>query len=126
MSQNPWVNVGKALKQKDFKQAVAAVTTPEARGFFKEKAMNHSAKLLAVTASAMIGTFAAGQEFRKTVDEIIYRPAVSPEPTAPAAAPEPSRPPSYKELQAQCKEHGISAKGSAALLQERLAALTPG
>jgi hypothetical protein len=108
MSQNPWVNVGKALKQRDFKQAVAAVTTPEARGFFKEKAMNHSAKLLAVTASAMIGTVAAGQEFRKTVDEIIYRPAVSPEPpaakseatTAPAAGQEPSRPPSYKDLQA--------------------------
>jgi hypothetical protein len=38
---------------------------------------------------------------------------------------EPTRPPSYRELQAQCREHGVSAKGSAAVLQERLAAFTP-
>jgi hypothetical protein len=38
---------------------------------------------------------------------------------------EPTRPPNYRDLQTQCKEHGVSARGSAAVLQERLAAFTP-
>jgi hypothetical protein len=154
MNQNPWVQVGAALKQKDFRQAVAAVTTKEARGFFAKTAITHSAKTLAVTAAAVKGTVAAGRQFRTAFDEIVQQPAdrpkapakatqtaaaqieappapalqltLSAETTAPlpAAAPEPVRT-SYKELQAQCKEHGVSAKGSAAMLQERLAGLNP-
>jgi hypothetical protein len=63
MSDNPWGKVGSALKQKDFKQAVAAVTTKEARGFFAQTAITHSAKTLAVTAAAIKGTVAAGRQF---------------------------------------------------------------
>jgi hypothetical protein len=160
MTNNPWAKAGSKLMQRNFKGAVKALTDKPALEFFAKTAMSHTAKTAAVMVCAAVGTVEAGQQFRKTFDEIVQRePEAAPRPARePAAAsqlelisaaapeqqpaawpishqimngkdengaPEPTRPPSYRDLQTQCKEHGVSARGSAAVLQERLAALEP-